>query len=34
MVLEPSCLSCGPAGSLVVSAGAKAEAADNLLNGD
>ena len=33
-VLEPSCLSCGPAGSLVVSAGAKAEAADELLNGD
>ncbi len=34
MVLEPSCLSCGPAGSLVVSAGAKSDAADKLLNGD
>ena len=29
MVLEPSCLSCGPSGSLVVSAGAKTEAADS-----
>jgi LCP family protein required for cell wall assembly len=34
MVLEPSCLSCGPAGSLVVSAGAKAEAANKLIEGD
>ena len=34
MVLEPSCLSCGPGGSLVVSAGAKSEAANQLLEGD
>ena len=32
-VLEPSCLSCGPAGSLVVSAGAKRDAASELLEG-
>jgi LCP family protein required for cell wall assembly len=30
-VLEPSCLGCGPGGSLVVSGGAKAEAARKLL---
>jgi hypothetical protein len=34
MVLEPSCLSCGPSGSLVVSAGAKTEAAERLVEGD
>jgi hypothetical protein len=34
MVLEPSCLSCGPGGSLVVSAGAKSEAAQRLIDGD
>ena len=34
MVLEPSCLSCGPSGSLVVSAGAKTEAAQRLVEGD
>jgi LCP family protein required for cell wall assembly len=33
MVLEPSCLSCGPGGSLVVSEGAKADAARKLTDG-
>ena len=33
-VLEPSCLSCGPGGSLVVSAGAKRDGANNLVDGD
>jgi LCP family protein required for cell wall assembly len=33
-VLEPSCLSCGPGGSLVVSPGAKRDAAQRLLEGD
>jgi LCP family protein required for cell wall assembly len=33
-VLEPSCLSCGPGGSLVVSEGAKRDAANQLLEGD
>ncbi len=32
-VLEPSCLGCGPGGSLVVSDGAKADAAKTLLDG-
>jgi LCP family protein required for cell wall assembly len=32
-VLEPSCLGCGPGGSLVVSDGAKADAARTLLEG-
>jgi LCP family protein required for cell wall assembly len=32
-VLEPSCLGCGPGGSLVVSDGAKADAARKLLDG-
>jgi LCP family protein required for cell wall assembly len=32
-VLEPSCLGCGPGGSLVVSDGAKADAARALLDG-
>jgi LCP family protein required for cell wall assembly len=32
-VLEPSCLGCGPGGSLVVSDGAKAAAAQKLLDG-
>jgi LCP family protein required for cell wall assembly len=32
-VLEPSCLGCGPGGSLVVSDGAKADAARTLLDG-
>jgi LCP family protein required for cell wall assembly len=32
-VLEPSCLGCGPGGSLVVSDGAKADAAQTLLEG-
>lgn len=32
-VLEPSCLGCGPGGSLVVSEGSRADAADQLLNG-
>ena len=30
MVLEPSCLSCGPGGSLVVSDGAKADGVQKL----
>ena len=30
MVLEPSCLSCGPGGSLMVSDGAKADAMEKL----
>ena len=33
MVLEPSCLSCGPEGSLVVSAGAKRDAATQAARG-
>jgi LCP family protein required for cell wall assembly len=33
MVLEPSCLSCGPGGSLVVSDGAKQDAARKLVDG-
>jgi LCP family protein required for cell wall assembly len=33
-VLEPSCLGCGPGGSLVVSDGAKADAARQLLGKD
>jgi len=33
-VLEPSCLGCGPGGSLVVSDGAKADAARTLLGKD
>ncbi|HEY6779985.1 MAG TPA: LCP family protein [Thermoleophilaceae bacterium] len=32
-VLEPSCLGCGPGGSLVVSDGAKQDAAQTLLDG-
>ena len=30
MVLEPSCLSCGPGGTLLVSDGAKADAVSKL----
>ena len=30
MVLEPSCLSCGPGGSLLVSEGAKRDAVKKL----
>jgi LCP family protein required for cell wall assembly len=33
MVLEPSCLSCGPGSSLVVSQGARRDAAQKLLKG-
>ena len=33
-VLEPSCLSCGPGGSLVVSEGAKRDGANYLEEGD
>jgi LCP family protein required for cell wall assembly len=32
MVLEPSCLSCGPGGSLLVSDGAKSDAARKLMD--
>jgi LCP family protein required for cell wall assembly len=34
MVLEPSCLSCGPGGSLLVSEGAKRDGVRKLLHGD
>jgi hypothetical protein len=32
-VLKPSCLSCGPGGSLLVSEGERRDAVDQLLNG-